>query len=120
MGMNGTLWSQGGEGSQRWTLTSKGGVPTDARPRPGHKPVDEEQAITVPGAAPPWTDPSDDSKYHYDNWIVSMRNRTQPHGDIHTGFKHSIAVIMAARAYREGKKLYWDAKNEQILDHPLA
>jgi hypothetical protein len=30
-----------------------------------------------------------------------------------------VAVIMAARAYREGKKLYWDAKNEAILDHPF-
>jgi hypothetical protein len=28
-------------------------------------------------------------------------------------------VIMAARAYREGKKLYWDAKAEQIVDHPV-
>jgi hypothetical protein len=27
---------------------------------------------------------------------------------------------MATRSYREGKKMYWDRKNEQILDHPLA
>ena len=29
-------------------------------------------------------------------------------------------VIMATRSYREGKKLYWDRKNEQILDYPPA
>jgi hypothetical protein len=27
---------------------------------------------------------------------------------------------MAAQAQREGKKLYWDAKTEEILDHPPA
>jgi hypothetical protein len=26
---------------------------------------------------------------------------------------------MAARAYREGKKLYWDPTKEAILDRPL-
>jgi hypothetical protein len=26
---------------------------------------------------------------------------------------------MAARAQREGKKLYWDRDNEQIVDHPV-
>jgi hypothetical protein len=31
-----------------------------------------------------------------------------------------VAVIMATRAYREGKKMHWDRKNEQILDHPPA
>jgi hypothetical protein len=29
-------------------------------------------------------------------------------------------VIMAARAQREGKKLYWDRANEQIVDHPVV
>jgi hypothetical protein len=28
-----------------------------------------------------------------------------------------VACIMAARSYWEGKRLYYDAKNEQILDH---
>ncbi len=121
MGVNGTLWSEGGEGSQRWTLTPAGGRPTDwRRNRPGHKPVAEERKITVPGAPPPSADPSDDSKPHFDNWILSMRKRTPPNGDIHTGFKHAVTVIMAARSYWEGKRMYWDAKHERILDHPPA
>ncbi len=120
MGTRGTLWSVGGEGSQKWTLTPQGGIPTDSRPRPGHQPVAEEKAITVPGAVAPSSGPSDDSKHHFDNWILSMRARKQPNGDIHTGFKHAVAVTMAARAYREGKKLYWDSRTEQIQDHPPA
>jgi predicted dehydrogenase len=119
MGTQGTLWSEGGEGSQIWTLTPDGGLPTDPRPRPGHVPVAEERRISVPGQEP-LIQPSDDSKEHYDDWITAMRARRQPNGDIHTGFKHSVAVIMAARAYREGRKLYWDPVSEQILDHPPA
>jgi predicted dehydrogenase len=121
MGKNGTLWSEGGEGSQKWTLTPKGGRGTDHRPRPDLKTVGEEQAVTIPGAsAPPTANPSDDSKPHFDNWITCMRNRTTPNGDIHSGFKHSVAVIMAARAYWSGRKVYWDPKREEIVDHPPA
>jgi hypothetical protein len=29
-----------------------------------------------------------------------------------------LACIMAARSYWQGKKLYWDAKAEAILDYP--
>jgi len=25
---------------------------------------------------------------------------------------------MAARAYREGRKLYWNPRTEEIVDHP--
>ena len=63
---------------------------------------------------------SDNSKYHLDNWIDCMRNRSMvPNGHIHTGFWHSVASIMATRAYREGKKLYWDRSREEIVDHPV-
>ncbi len=48
-----------------------------------------------------------------------MRSRSTPNGNIDTGFAHAIAVVMATRSYREGKKIYWDRKNEQIVDHPV-
>jgi predicted dehydrogenase len=110
MGSNGTLWSAGAEGSQRWTLTPDGG-------RPG-SPIKKSQEVTVPGAAPAQLEPSDDSKFHFDDWVTAMRARRAPSGDIQGGFRHSVAVIMAARAYREGKRLYWDSKREQIVDQP--
>jgi len=33
------------------------------------------------------------------------------------GFAHSVACMMAARAYWSGEKMYWDPKAEAILDH---
>ena len=57
---------------------------------------------------------NDNLKVHTDNWFACMRSRKTPNGNIETGFAHSIAVIMATRSYREGKKIYWDRKSEQI------
>jgi len=46
------------------------------------------------------------------------RRRKQPHATVDDGFAHSVVAIMAARAQREGQKLYWDAANECIVDSP--
>jgi hypothetical protein len=46
-----------------------------------------------------------------------MRDRDpKTNGNIHTGFAHSVGQIMATRAYREGKKLYWDRTKEEIVE----
>ena len=44
-----------------------------------------------------------------------MRNRSTPNGSIETGFAHAVAVVMATRSYREGKKMRWDRTNETIV-----
>ena len=44
----------------------------------------------------------------------------KPNGDIHTGFWHSVGAIMATRAYREGKKMCWDRRKEEIVEHPVV
>jgi hypothetical protein len=54
------------------------------------------------------------------NWLECVRSRKQPNATVEHGFAHSVAVIMAAQAQREGKKLYWDAAREQIVDAPPA
>lgn len=70
------------------------------------------------GKLPP-TVMSDDSKPHLDNWIDCIRKREKmTSGHVMTGYWHSIGIIMATQAYREGKKLYWDRNNEQITDRP--
>lgn len=49
-----------------------------------------------------------------------MRSRKTPNGGIETGYAHSVALIMATKSYREGKKVYWDRKKDGISDHPAA
>ncbi|MBV9248425.1 MAG: Gfo/Idh/MocA family oxidoreductase [Acetobacteraceae bacterium] len=121
-GTHGTLWSPGGEGSPQWwfqpetysgwrsnMVFSKEGVSSKAQP------------VLLPGTTdPPPVDQDDDLAYHTNNWLECMRTRKQPNGNIDTGWGHAIAVIMATTAYRQGKKVYWDRKNEVILDHSPA
>ncbi len=122
-GKDATLFADGGEGCPRWFL-----IPEHVRGNfDFYHGFDEAiksgkaQLVTIEGddSLPP-RNQSDDSKPHLDNWIDCMRERNpNTNGHIHTGFWHSIGAIMATRAYREGKKLYWDRQNEEILDHPV-
>jgi hypothetical protein len=50
------------------------------------------------------------------NWLECLRTRNQPNASVEQGLAQSAAVIMAARAQREGKKLYWNAQERQILE----
>ena len=124
-GKGATLYAQGGEGSPRWFL-----MPEHGKARTDMYGGFEEavrkgaaQLVSVEGdegKLPP-IGLSDDSKLHLDNWIDCMRARNQnTNGNVHRGFWHSVGACMATRAYREGKKLYWDRKREEIVDHPAA
>jgi len=125
-GKDGTLFAHGGEGSARWFFIS------EHQDLPGGFDFHEgfKEAVKSGKAEIVTTDEynmklgpvnlSDDSKYHLDNWIDCIRTRNQnTNGNIHTGYWHSIASIMATNAYREGKKLYWDNNKEEIVDHSL-
>jgi len=125
-GKDGTLYAHAGESGPRWFF-----IPEHLDLPAGfdfylglEKAVEKGEAelITVPefeGKLPP-TVMSDDSKPHLDNWIDCMRDRNQKtNGHIDTGFWHSIGIIMATRAYREGKKLYWDRDKEIITGEPI-
>ena len=114
MGKNATLVNIGGEGSPRWKwVEEKGTHESD----PDVKRA--ERYVTLPGddRIPP-TSISDDDLSHMTNWIECLRSRKAPNATVRHGFAHSVACIMAARAYREGRKLYWDPNTESILDHP--
>ena len=54
---------------------------------------------------------------HMTNWFECMRSRKQPNASVHEGFAHSVACIMAAQSYWAGRKLYWDAANEMIVEN---
>lgn len=54
------------------------------------------------------------------NWIDCMRPGNQTHEGITSGFHHAVTIIIATKAYREGRKVYWDRKKEEIVYSPPA
>src|SRR5574340_544359 len=121
-GTRGTLYSPGGEGSPQWWYVPetrsgwRSNQVFDTRIR-SPKP----ELVTIEGhpETPP-VDQSDDLKYHTDHWFKCMRTHGVPNGNIQTGVAHSVAVVMANQAYRAGRKVYWDRKNELIVFDPPA
>jgi predicted dehydrogenase len=133
MGTKATLINIGGEGSQRWKLVEEKGNHEDNpfvhRNQKTIKLGDKSRSLPftqrlVTGAVEKTYGPlpfiSDANPSHMKNWFECLRSRNQPNATVEHGFAHSVAVIMAARAQREGKKLYWDRANEQIVDHVAA
>src|SRR5207248_2567064 len=59
----------------------------------------------------------DEDPSHMSNWLDCLRSRKEPNATVRHGFSHSVACIMATRAYWSGKRIYWDPKEETILDH---
>jgi predicted dehydrogenase len=134
MGDKATMINSGGEGSQRWKVVEEKGThegnPFVHRAEKQIKLTGEARhAMPVPqrllaGAVEktygglPFT--SDSNSCHMKNWFECLRSRNQPNATVEHGFAHSVAVIMAARAQQEGRKLYWDCAAEQILDTPPA
>jgi predicted dehydrogenase len=119
-GTHGTLYAVGGEGSPQWwyapeTYSGWGSnVVFGDEDAPEVKP---EPVLPAGVTEIPPTSQSDDSKYHMDDWVRGMRTRTPCNGSIETGFAHSVAVVMANRSYREGRKMFWDREHEEIRDH---
>jgi predicted dehydrogenase len=118
-GTQGTVYAVGGEGSPQWWFapeTYSGWGSNVVFGDPG-APAAKPTPILPEGVTEvPPTEQSDVSKPHMDDWVRGMRTRTPCNGSIETGFAHSVAVVMATRSYREGKKMYWDREREEILD----
>ena len=115
MGKNATLINIGGEGSPRWKWVEEKGNHED---NPFVK--REEKYVMLPGSdklAPTFM--GDEDLSHMTNWFECLRSRKTPNASVLAGYAHSVVVIMAAQAYRQGKKLYWDPKAEQIVDQPV-
>jgi predicted dehydrogenase len=114
MGKKATLVNHGGEGSPRWQMIEEKGNHED------DPAVDEKRAVKdvlLPGdksLPPPWM--GDEEPSHMSNWLDCLRSRTQPNATVHHGFAHSVACMMAARAYWTDKKVYWDTKTEGIVE----
>ncbi|NUR54968.1 MAG: Gfo/Idh/MocA family oxidoreductase [Acidobacteria bacterium] len=113
MGKKATLINIGGEGSPRWKIVEERGNheddPTIERP---------ERWVTLPGNDTPGPiNIGDDDLSHMSNWFECLRNRNpQTNATVDNGYLHSVACIMAAAAYRQGTRLYYDARAEQITE----
>lgn len=128
-GRDGTIANYGGEGASLFVVTREGGRvefdpwrsgPVYTQP-PGLGPQkDGAEIVQVEGTPQPNSlGPGDNVSTHLLNWLNAMRDRKQPNANVDDGFSHALACIMAAQSYWSGKKLYWDPKSEEIVDHPI-
>jgi hypothetical protein len=114
MGKKATLMNIGGEGSPRYEVVEEKGNHED------NASIDKQRkatSILLPGEneLPPMGI-DDLTLEHMANWFECMRSRKDPHATVHNGFAHSVACMMATESYWAGKKMYWDAAGERIVD----
>jgi predicted dehydrogenase len=116
MGKQATLMNIGGEGSPRYQLVEEKGV-HESDPDAYEKRAVKDVRLPGDSGLPPTTI-DDNDLHHMQNWFECLRSHEQPHATVHDGFAHSVACLMAAQSYWTGRKLYWDAKAEEIRDRP--
>jgi predicted dehydrogenase len=115
MGKQATMVNHGGEGSPRWQMIEEKGNREDDPTVDNRRAVKDVLLGGNRSLPPPWM--GDEEPSHMTNWLDCLRSRAQPNATVHHGFAHSVACLMAARAYWSGKKIFWDAKTEGIMEH---
>jgi predicted dehydrogenase len=117
MGKKATLVNLGGEGSPRYQLVEEKGNHEDDSAIDSRRKAEYVQlpGQTGPAALPPMSI-DDMSTEHMANWLECLRARTAPHCTVDDGFAHSVACMMAAQAYWSGRRLFWDAQKEAIVE----
>lgn len=51
---------------------------------------------------------------HMENWLSCIRSRQQPNAPAQEGYSHAVAIIMATRALRTGKKVFYNPTTREI------
>jgi predicted dehydrogenase len=69
----------------------------------------------APSAAPDIVGGSDDTVLHMQNFLDCVRSRKQPNCPLEIGFRSAIACQMAIASYRQGRRVRWDTKREEIV-----
>jgi predicted dehydrogenase len=118
MGKKATLMNIGGEGSPQYKLVEEVGNHEDNADIDRKRP---EKYLLLPGQKqiPPMAI-DDLSLGHMANWLECIRSREQPHSTVDAGLGQSVACMMAARSYWSGRKVFWDAQREEIVDEMPA
>jgi predicted dehydrogenase len=104
------LKSVGGWTPMYYTTLSEMGTPSE-----------EAEIVKVEGAGTPNSvGGGDNVVIHLMNWLNAVRDRRPPNATVDHGYSHALVCIMAQQAYWSGKKLYYDPKAEEIVDHPVV
>jgi predicted dehydrogenase len=109
-----------GEGDDL-ALGTKGAILRDESERVRYIPEGERERksgveATAPTAAPPdIVGGSDATDSHLQNFFDCVRSRKQPNCPFELGFRSAIACRMALAAFREGRRVSWDAAREEIV-----
>jgi len=102
-------------------LGTKGAVSRDDAERvryvaeSGKRPAGAAEDMTASNGAPDIVGESDATNVHLQNFFDCVRHRTQPNCPFELGFRSAIACRMALTAYREGRRVTWDAQREEIV-----
>jgi predicted dehydrogenase len=123
LGTKGTIVNYGGEGASLFVVTGEGQEhdPVSYDAPPGNGPATDKAEVVRVDHIPANTEgPDDDDPEHLLNWLRAMRDRRTPNANVDHGFSHAVACIMATEAYWSGKRVYWDAEKEEIVDSPPA
>ncbi|HYL63599.1 MAG TPA: Gfo/Idh/MocA family oxidoreductase [Candidatus Methylomirabilis sp.] len=118
MGKKATLTNIGGEGSPRYQWVEEKGTHEDDADIEKKRASEYLSLSGETGLPPEGID--DRTLEHMGNWFDCMRSRKQPHCTVKNGLAHSVANMMATESYWSGKKQYWDATKEMIVDHAPA
>ena len=118
MGKKATLMNIGGEGSPRYKLVEEKGNHED-NPEIDKQRAEKDVLLAGDKGLTP-AGMGDLDLHHMENWLECLRSREQPHATVTDGYAHSVACTMAAESFWAGKKLYYDAATETILDHSPA
>ncbi|MGD0225288.1 MAG: Gfo/Idh/MocA family oxidoreductase [Terriglobia bacterium] len=78
------------------------------RPRGSAGKVPESRILSAQGK-------SDGTNEHFQNFFDCVRSRKEPNCPFELGYRSAIACQMAIRSYHEGRKVHWDAENEEIV-----
>ena len=72
-----------------------------------------KEPITVKGQSDylAWSD----ARPLMENWLECIRSGEKPNADVHAGYSHSLAAIMAHEAIDQGRKLRFDPVSRAIL-----
>lgn len=62
----------------------------------------------------------DVTQIHVRNFLDCVKSRQKPNSSIEGGHDPSVATFLANISYRTGRKIFWDAENELILNDPDA